>query len=128
VVDLPNLIPSTPREAYLLDSAHHGIALSGDGKRLCVAGTMSDYVAMVRRKSLKTGTPKFRLLKLGLKPYWATTTSDGRRCLVSWSGSDKISVISYRTGRLIADVPVGNHPQRVRMGYVRKSWIRAQAD
>jgi hypothetical protein len=126
VVDLPNLIPNTPREEYLLDSAHHGIALSGDGKKLCVAGTMSDYVAMVRRKSLKTGTPKFRMLKLGEKPYWATTTSDGRRCLVSWSGTDKISVISYRTGRLIADVPVGNHPQRVRMGFVRKSWIRAQ--
>jgi hypothetical protein len=87
---------------------------------------MSDYVAMVRRKSLKTGTPKFRMLQLGEKPYWATTTSDGRRCLVSWSGTDKISVISYRTGRLIADVPVGNHPQRVRMGFVRKSWIRAQ--
>ena len=45
--------------------------------------------------------------------------------LVSWSGTDKISVISYKTGKLIADVPVGNHPQRVRMGYVRNSWIRA---
>lgn len=126
VVNLPNLIPTTPREAYLRDSAHHGIALSGDEKMLCVAGTMSDYVAMVRRKSLKTGNPKYKLLKLGLKPYWATTMSDGRRCLVSWSGPDKISVISYRKRRLIADVPVGNHPQRVRMGFVRKAWIRAQ--
>jgi DNA-binding beta-propeller fold protein YncE len=126
VVDLPNLIPNVPREQYLLDSAHHGIAISGDGRTLCVAGTMSDYVAIVDRRSLKGETPKYRLLKLGEKPYWATTTSDGKRCLVSWSGTDKISVISYRTGRLIADVPVGNHPQRVRMGYVRNSWIRAQ--
>ena len=126
VVNLPNLIPDTPREEYLLDSAHHGIALSGSGRKLCVAGTMSDYVAMVNRRSLSRPEPKYKLLKLGLKPYWATTTSDGRRCLVSWSGSDKISVISYRTGKLIKDVPVGNHPQRVRMGYVRKSWIRAQ--
>ena len=126
VVDLPNLIPDTPREEYLLDSAHHGIALSGDGRKLCVAGTMSDYVAMVNRRSLSRPEPRYRLLKLGLKPYWATTMSDGRRCMVSWSGSDKISIISYRTGKLIKDVPVGNHPQRVRMGYVRKSWIRAQ--
>jgi len=123
---LPNHVPNLPKEAYLLDSAHHGIALSGNGKKLCVAGTMSDYVAMVNRRSLRREQPRYKMLELGLKPYWATTTSDGRRCLVSWSGSDKISVISYRTGRLISDVPVGNHPQRVRMGYVRKSWIRSQ--
>jgi DNA-binding beta-propeller fold protein YncE len=126
VVDLPNLIPNVPREQYLLDSAHHGIAISGDGRKLCVAGTMSDYVAIVNRRSLKREKPRYKLLELGEKPYWATTTSDGKRCLVSWSGTDKISVISYRTGKLIADVPVGNHPQRVRMGYVRNSWIRAQ--
>ena len=126
VVRLPNLVPNMPREQYLLDSAHHGIAISGDGRKLCVAGTMDDYVAMVNRRSLNRPKPKYRLLKLGLKPYWSTTTSDGRRCLVSWSGSDKISVISYRTGKLIKDVPVGNHPQRVRMGYVRKSWVHAQ--
>jgi DNA-binding beta-propeller fold protein YncE len=126
VVDLPNLIPNVPREQYLLDSAHHGIAISGDGRKLCVAGTMSDYVAIVSRRSLKRENARYKLLELGEKPYWATTTSDGKRCLVSWSGTDKISVISYKTGKLIADVPVGNHPQRVRMGYVRNSWIRAQ--
>ena len=57
VVDLPNLIPNVPREQYLLDSAHHGIAISGDGRKLCVAGTMSDYVAIVNRRSLKRETP-----------------------------------------------------------------------
>ncbi|MDQ3572003.1 MAG: WD40 repeat domain-containing protein [Actinomycetota bacterium] len=121
VANLPNLVPDTPREEYLLDSAHHGIAMSGRGSKLCVAGTMSDYVAMVNRRTFR-----YRLLKLGLKPYWATTTSDGTRCLVSWSGTDTISVISYRTGREIKTIPVGNHPQRVRMGFVRRSWIRAQ--
>jgi DNA-binding beta-propeller fold protein YncE len=126
VVPLPNLVPDLPREQYLLDSAHHGIALSGDGRTLCVAGTMSDYVAIVDRRSLGRESPSYKLLQLGEKPYWATTASDGDRCLVSWSGSDKISIISYRTGKLIKDVPVGNHPQRVRMGNVRKSWIRAQ--
>jgi len=111
----------TPREGYLLDSAHHGIAMNGRGTKLCVAGTMSDYAAIVGRKSFRP-----TLIHAGEKPYWSTTSSNGKRCYVSWSGTDSISVISYRKRRLIADVPVGNHPQRVRMGFVRKSWIRAQ--
>jgi YVTN family beta-propeller protein len=121
VANLPNLVPDMPRELYLLDSAHHGIALNGAGTKLCVAGTMSDYAAIVDRRTFR-----YTLLKKGIKPYWSTTTSDGSRCLVSWSGSDTISVISYRTGREIANVRVGNHPQRIRMGIVRRSWIQAQ--
>jgi YVTN family beta-propeller protein len=122
VKELPNLVPNMPREQYLLDSAHHGIAMDGRGRTLCVAGTMDDYVAMVSRRSFE-----YRLLKdLGTKPYWSTTSRDGRRCYVSWSGTDSLSVISYRTGKEIAHIPVGDHPQRVRTGDVRSSWLRAQ--
>jgi DNA-binding beta-propeller fold protein YncE len=114
-------IKDLPREQYLLDSAHHGIAMSGDGKRLCVAGTMSDYAAIVSRRTFE-----YELKQVGKKPYWSTTSPNGRRCYVSWSGSDRISVFSYRTGREIARVPVGYHPQRVRSGYVRDSFIAAR--
>jgi len=107
-----------PREQYLLDSAHHGIAMSGDGKRLCVAGTMSDYAAIVSRKTFGA-----KLIHGGEKPYWATTSRDGRYCLVSWSGTDSISVISYKKKKEIANIPVDDHPQRIRMGDVRKSWL-----
>ncbi len=113
-------IQDLPQEQYLLDSAHHGIAMSGDGKRLCVAGTMSDYAAIVSRKSFR-----FKRLNLGEKPYWSTTSNNGRRCFVSWSGTDSISVISYRKRKEIAHIPVGDHPQRVRMGRVRTDWIRS---
>ena len=108
------------REQYLLDSAHHGIAMSGDGKTLCVAGTMSDYAAMVDRKTFK-----YKIVEEGEKPYWSTTSSDGRKCFVSWSGDDSVSVFSYRKRKEITEIPVGDHPQRVRMGFVRKSWIKA---
>lgn len=116
---LPNLIPDTPREAYLLDSAHHGIAMNPEGTRLCVAGTMSDYATVVTNRGLRTGP----LLKGGLKPYWVTPSWDGRYCYISWSGSDTVSKISYRTRRVVQTVPVGDHPQRIRNGFVRKAWV-----
>jgi hypothetical protein len=114
-------VQDMPREEYLLDSAHHGIAMSGDGKRLCVAGTMSDYAAIVSRKTFR-----YKLLRLGEKPYWSTTSANGRRCFVSWSGTDSISVISYRKRKEIAHIEVGDHPQRIRTGYVQRDWIEAQ--
>jgi YVTN family beta-propeller protein len=114
-------VQDMPREEYLLDSAHHGLAMNGNGTRLCVAGTMSDYAAIVSRKSFR-----YKLIHGGKKPYWSTTSRNGRNCYVSWSGSDRISVISYRKRKEIARIPVGDHPQRIRSGNVRRAWLRAQ--
>jgi YVTN family beta-propeller protein len=119
VVPLP-IRTDVPREQYLLDSAHHGIAMNGKGTRLCVAGTMDDYAAIVSRRSLKR-----KIIHGGIKPYWSTTSRNGRNCYVSWSGSDRISVINYRKRKEIARVKVGDHPQRIRSGNVRASWLRA---
>jgi DNA-binding beta-propeller fold protein YncE len=128
VVDMPisEEARNMQREQYLLDSAHHGIAINKAGSRLCVAGTMSDYAAIVARKSVGREKLKLKVLRKGEKPYWATTSSDGRYCFVSWSGTDAISVISYKRRKEVAHIEVGDHPQRIRMGYVRKSWLRAQ--
>jgi hypothetical protein len=120
VVHLPNLVPDLPRELYLLDSAHHGIALSGNEKKLCVAGTMSDYAAIVGRKRFN-----YKLIQKGVKPYWSTNSKNGKHCFVSWSGTDSVSAISYKRRKEIARIDVGDHPQRVRNGVVRKSWLKA---
>lgn len=121
VAQLPNLVPEMPREQYLLDSAHHGIAINPEGTRLCVAGTMDDYAAIVSRDTFG-----HRLIRTGgQKPYWVTNSGDGRYCFVSWSGSDRISAISYKSSREVARVQVGDHPQRMRMGVVTQAWLRA---
>jgi YVTN family beta-propeller protein len=106
------------RDEYLLDSAHHGLAMDPKGEKLCVAGTMSDYAAIVARSSFA-----YRLIQVGRKPYWATNSGDGRYCFVSVSGDDRVSVISYRTAREVARIPVGDHPQRMRMGKIRRSYL-----
>src|SRR5262249_31734567 len=94
VAHLPDNHPDRPREEYLLDSAHHGLAMNGAGTKLCAAGTMSDYAAIVDR-----ATFDFRLIQRedGARPYWSTNSEDGKLCFVSWSGLDQISAISYKT-------------------------------
>jgi hypothetical protein len=104
------------REQYLLDSAHHGLAMNPSGRRLCVAGTMSDYAAIVGRKRFA-----YKIIPVGDKPYWATNDGSGRNCFVSVSGEDRVAVISYKQRREIASIKVGDHPQRMRMGRVRRS-------
>jgi hypothetical protein len=81
---------------------------------------MDDYAAIVSRSTLG-----YRLVRTGgLKPYWVTNSGDGRYCFVSWSGSDRISAISYESRREVARVPVGDHPQRMRMGVVTRTWLQ----
>ena len=132
ITDLPNLVPDTPREQYLLDSAHHGIALSGNDKRLCVAGTMSDYATIIARRRLRNhDSLEPKLLQFGSKPYWSTESEDGRKCYVSWSGTDDISIFRFANRKEIkhidVGVPGGNpaHPQRIRNGMVRQSFVKA---
>jgi DNA-binding beta-propeller fold protein YncE len=108
------------REQYLLDSAHHGLAMNPEGTKLCAAGTMSDYAAIVSRQTFA-----YRIIPVGQKPYWATNSGDGRYCFVSVSGEDRVSVISYAEEREVARIPVGDHPQRMRMGTVRVADLRA---
>ena len=122
VANLPNLVPDMPREQYVLDSAHHGIAMNGAGTKLCVAGTMDDYAAIVSRSTFD-----YKLIQAGEKPYWSTNSADGNYCFVSWSGTDSLSAISYGSESEVARIQVGDHPQRVRNGVVLTSWAKAQS-
>jgi YVTN family beta-propeller protein len=115
--DAQNLNPDN----YPLNSAHHGLALSGDGSKLCDAGTIDNYVAIVSRPALTTD----RIIPVGNMPYWATTSSDGNYCLVSNSKDNDVSVISYSTAQEITRVPVGTFPQRERVGAVPDAVINA---
>jgi DNA-binding beta-propeller fold protein YncE len=104
------------RQDYLLDSAHHGLAMNPQGTKLCAAGTMSDYAAIVSRRTLTVD----RVVHVGEYPYWSVSSEDGRFCFVSVSGDDRVAVISFRTGRQVARIRVGDHPQRMRTGRVRR--------
>ncbi|MFJ7068685.1 YncE family protein [Streptomyces sp. NPDC101115] len=105
------------RTTWVNDSRHHGLSMSPDGTRLCVAGTMDDYTTVVDRETLAQGP-----LVETSKPYWATVSGDGRSCVVSESGADRVSAIDFATGERVASVEVGDHPQRVRLAHVPADW------
>jgi DNA-binding beta-propeller fold protein YncE len=108
---------SEDRTTWVNDSRHHGLAMSPAGSKLCVAGTMDDYATVVDRVTLEPGP-----LVPASKPYWSTVSGDGQSCVISESGADRISVISFATGQKRLSVPVGDHPQRIRLGRAPAAW------
>lgn len=111
---IPEKVKALESWEYQLSSAHHGLAISGDNERLCVAGTMSGYVAIVDRQKDPRGDVVAKYFSLvyderagdytlnalhknptTAKPYWATTSADGKRCYVTVSQLDKVWVLNY---------------------------------
>ncbi|MGW5014648.1 YncE family protein [Micromonospora chalcea] len=118
IATLPkNPATSEDRTTWVNDSRHHGLSMSPDGARICVAGTMDDYATVLDRATLREGP-----LVPANKPYWATVSGDGRDCVISESGADQVTAINFATGQKVASVPVGDHPQRVRIGHVPQDW------
>ncbi|MFD5840489.1 YncE family protein [Streptomyces chartreusis] len=117
-----NPATSDDRTTFVNDSRHHGISMSPDGSKLCVAGTMDDYATVVNRTTLQEGP-----LVTASKPYWATVSGDGKSCVVSESGTDQVTAIDFATGQKQVSVPVGDHPQRVRLGHVQSGWTSPSA-
>ncbi len=108
-----------PPQDYPNQAAHHGIAVSHDGETVCDAGTISNYVALVRLRHRRV-----KIIPVGEAPSEALTSRDGRYCFVTSRGptglnrghvkgrnGDTLSVISYARRREVARVRVGIHPQ-----------------
>ncbi|MDQ0809283.1 DNA-binding beta-propeller fold protein YncE [Streptomyces sp. B3I7] len=112
-----NPATSDDRTTMVNDSRHHGLSMNPSGSKLCVAGTMDDYATVVDRATLQEGP-----LVAASKPYWATVSGDGKDCVISESGADRVTAIDFATGEKRLSVPVGDHPQRVRLAHVPVGW------
>ena len=87
--------------------------------RAALERLIADYAAIVDRTTFA-----YQLFDVGHKPYWATNSGDGRYCFVSVSGDDQVVALDYRTRQEVARIPVGDHPQRMRMGKIRRALVR----
>jgi YVTN family beta-propeller protein len=98
-----------PPDQYPNDAAHHGIAISHDGRYICDAATISNYAALVQRPSLRMVAK----IPVGDEPAEAETSLDGRYCFITSRGpkANTVSVISYAKRREVKRIRVGRHPQ-----------------
>lgn len=105
--DLPTTdhVP-TSKSDYPLQSAHHGIDLSGDGEYICVAGTTSWYAAIVRRENLEL----VATIPVGEHPYWVQTGPTGDRAFLPVREQNEVVAISYEDAEEIGRVRVGAQP------------------
>lgn len=105
--DLPKTehVPESEGD-YPLQSAHHGIDISGDGEYICVAGTTSWYAAIIRRSDLSL----VDTIPVGEHPYWVQTGPDGERAFVPVRGENEVAVISFDGATEIGRVEVGAQP------------------
>ncbi|QKV81039.1 YncE family protein [Amycolatopsis sp. Hca4] len=118
IKELPkNPATSDDRKTFVNDSRHHGMSMNPAGTKLCIAGTMDDYATVVDRATLQQAA-----LVPAVKPYWATVSGDGNACVISEAGADQVTAIDFATGQKLVSVPVGDHPQRVRIGHVPEGW------
>ena len=107
--------------AWLFEAPHHGLAMSPDGKTLCLAGRENNYVALVRAPQLSL----IKVVKVGDAPGWAEMADAGRVCLVPNQRSNDMSFVSTRTQTEIARVPVGKGPKHVDVARVPSDVITA---
>ena len=102
------------KDDFPLNSAFHGMAINGAESKLCLAGTIDNYIVVASVPAMTTD----RIIPSGSKPYWASASSDGKRCYVSNSESNDLSVIDFDSATEVARVAVGKYPQRSRLANV----------
>ncbi len=91
---------------YPLQSAHHGIDMRPDGEYLCIAGTTSHAVFVVRLSDLQL----LNTIRVGSNPYWVQNAPDGEHAFVAVKGEDTVSVINYERAEEVAEIAVDADP------------------
>jgi DNA-binding beta-propeller fold protein YncE len=119
-LDLP-VKPGVTAVDFDFEAPHHGLALTDDGRTLCLAGRASDYVALVSVPALTLVTT----IPVGDAPGWAETADAGRVCLVPNTRSDDLSIISIPDRKEVRRLPIGDGPKHVTVSRIPAAVIAA---
>ena len=119
-LDLPVKPDVTPAD-FDFEAPHHGLALTDDGRTLCLAGRASDYVALASAPELTLITT----IPVGDAPGWAETADAGRLCLVANTRSDDLSIISIADRSEVRRLPVGDGPKHITVARLPSAVVAA---
>jgi DNA-binding beta-propeller fold protein YncE len=119
-LELPEKVGITTAD-YDFDAPHHGLALTEDGRTLCLAGRASDYAALVSAPDLKL----LATIPVGDAPGWAETADSGNVCLIANTRSDDLSIISIRERKEILRLPIGDGPKHITIARIPESVLAA---
>jgi len=107
-IKLPEVSKEEKVTEGLQGAPAHGLAVTADGKTLCVLSKMNSRIYTYSLPDLKmTGEAK-----VGHHPDWVTLTPDGKRAYVANAGSNSVSVIDLTTHKELTQIPVGQVPKR----------------
>jgi len=107
-IKLPEVSKEEKVTEGLQGAPAHGLAVTADGKTLCVLSKMNSRIYTFSLPDLKmTGEAK-----VGHHPDWVTLTPDGKRAYVANAGSNSVSVIDLATHKELTQIPVGQVPKR----------------
>ncbi len=115
-LDLP-IGPGVTSKDWVFEAPHHGLALSRDGKTLCIAGRASDYAALVRAPALTL----IATVPVGDSPGWSELADRDRICLLANTRSDDLSFVSIAERRELARLKMGDGPKHITVARVPAS-------
>jgi hypothetical protein len=119
-LNLP-IAPGVTSADWVFDAPHHGLALTADGRTLCLAGRASDYAALVRAPELTL----IATIPVGDAPGWAEMADHDRLCLVVSQRSADLSFISLAQRKELARIPVGKGAKHIAVAHVPVAVIDA---
>ena len=107
-IKLPEAAPGEKVTEGLQGAPSHGIAVTPDGKTLCVLSKMNTRIYFFSMPDLKLLGES----KVGHHPDWLTFTPDSKFVYVANAGSNSVSVVDIAARKETTQIKVGQVPKR----------------
>lgn len=106
--------PGVTPDDWDFQAPHHGLAMTRDGRLLCIAGRASDYAGIVSTGPLKL----VAAVPVADAPSWAVIDHAEEVCLTADTRADRLSFVSLAERREIARLPTGRGAKHITLADV----------
>lgn len=122
-LDLPVADGVGPHD-WDFEAPHHGLAMTSDGKLLCVAGRASDYAGIISVEPLAL----VATVPVSDAPSWSVIDTKNEMCLTANTRADEVSIVSLAQHEEVARIKVGRAPKHITVAQVPIDIVAAIRD